>query len=309
MTNTIRGQVLNEAQALTEGDRNQSYGDPKVNLQHHADLFTTYCRIRGLLAPDKAFTASDMAEALNLGKIARRAFNQGHRDSYVDGCAYTAIAYECAEKAIETKAIRPFKGQRDVSGRLEYDGSVWRYVPDTEAMIHQHNKKDVRNELMQAFDTIIDVGGVKPNPDLVNRLLGTDSLATPEDDEEAFEIYFDVLAYDEGKEQYWELVVVGTDPEDRMAHHTIICDEKIPDCLWYTKKLLLAALEKEAESTIKVTPNQFRPGEGSCLHYEDYQVHIAYTLPDHLSQSLDEALNLIKQAVADGGKVVRQSTY
>jgi hypothetical protein len=90
-----REQCLDRAKALTLGDRNKQYGDPYTNLKNHADMFTVFCKARGLLAPDKAFIASDMAECLNLGKIARRAQNVQHVDSYDDGVAYTAIAHEC----------------------------------------------------------------------------------------------------------------------------------------------------------------------------------------------------------------------
>jgi hypothetical protein len=110
MTNTKRGEILAEAKALTEGDRNESYGDPHLNMSHHANLFTEYCRIRGLLTREQAFTSVDMAECMNLGKIARRAQNQGHKDSYVDGAAYTAIAYENYESGKEDVDIREARG-------------------------------------------------------------------------------------------------------------------------------------------------------------------------------------------------------
>ena len=87
-TETIRAVILDEARALTCGNRNADYGDPVANHQHIADIFNA---ITG-----RDISAREAALFHTATKLARRAKNPRHRDSYVDGAAYTAIEYECA---------------------------------------------------------------------------------------------------------------------------------------------------------------------------------------------------------------------
>lgn len=95
---TIRGQILDTAKGLTTGDRNKSYGPPIDNLTTYANLCTAYIFGKGgndneLLALD----AVDAAVLMVLAKVSRIAANRGHKDNYVDGAAYMAIAGECDE--------------------------------------------------------------------------------------------------------------------------------------------------------------------------------------------------------------------
>lgn len=83
-----RIKALHEAAALTGGARNSAYGEPVANMQHTADVFNAMTG-RDLSARE----ASLFMEAV---KIARRVKNPLHRDSYVDGMAYTGMTYECA---------------------------------------------------------------------------------------------------------------------------------------------------------------------------------------------------------------------
>lgn len=80
--------ALQEAITLTAGDRNKAYGDPVPNMQHIAQIFNA---ITG-----RNLTAREIAIVHEATKIARRWHNPLHRDSYVDGMAYTGIEYECA---------------------------------------------------------------------------------------------------------------------------------------------------------------------------------------------------------------------
>jgi hypothetical protein len=95
---TVRGEVLLEGKELTEGDRNKAYGSPYENLSNHAALATSYLIAAKVLPHGSKLYANHMAEIMNLGKIARRAVNPLHRDSYVDGAAYTAIGFETANE-------------------------------------------------------------------------------------------------------------------------------------------------------------------------------------------------------------------
>lgn len=80
--------VLQEAAGLIIGQRNVDYGDPVENHQHIADIANA---ITG-----HSLSARDVALVLASVKLARLAKSPLHRDSYVDLCGYTGIAYECA---------------------------------------------------------------------------------------------------------------------------------------------------------------------------------------------------------------------
>ena len=92
MTDDIpaRLRILARAAEVTGGERQDSYGPVKPNLQRIADLGTTYLDGGGTLTP------VSRAWMMVLLKLARS--NNGwpyHEDNYVDAAAYAAIAGEC----------------------------------------------------------------------------------------------------------------------------------------------------------------------------------------------------------------------
>jgi hypothetical protein len=106
---TVRGSILKQAKNLTEGERDAVYGDCRRNLQNIANMWNGYLSnklqdIRLLTlynadAPshsvvDCTLSASDVSNMLALMKIARVQTNKDHTDSYVDACAYIAMAGE-----------------------------------------------------------------------------------------------------------------------------------------------------------------------------------------------------------------------
>lgn len=84
---TIRSDILSEANTLICGDRQAQYGPPAENFERIAAGW------RVILGCD--VTASQVALAMAWLKIAR-VVNGPHRDSYVDGAAYIALAAELA---------------------------------------------------------------------------------------------------------------------------------------------------------------------------------------------------------------------
>jgi hypothetical protein len=81
----VRAIILREAEELINGDRAQAYGPAEVNFRRIAAgwevIFGT------------TVTPEQVARAMAWLKIAR--LNEGpHRDSYVDGAAYMALAGE-----------------------------------------------------------------------------------------------------------------------------------------------------------------------------------------------------------------------
>lgn len=95
---TIRVQILDTAKKLTTGDRDKSYGPPIDNLTTYANLCTAYIFGKDGNKNDLfALDAVDAAVLMILSKVSRIAANRGHKDNYVDGAAYMAIAGECDE--------------------------------------------------------------------------------------------------------------------------------------------------------------------------------------------------------------------
>lgn len=89
---SVREQVLLDGAALTGGDRNRTYGSPAPNLALQMALWVAYKAVAG----DKHSAAHDAAMQHVFAKVARIASGaRGHRDNYVDGATYLAIAFEC----------------------------------------------------------------------------------------------------------------------------------------------------------------------------------------------------------------------
>ena len=82
--------VLDEADKIIYGDREETYGDPGKNLRIVADYWNTYLSSKwsdfcGMLDYD------DVCNLMVLLKIARLGNTPGHHDSLVDICGYTAL--------------------------------------------------------------------------------------------------------------------------------------------------------------------------------------------------------------------------
>jgi hypothetical protein len=90
---SLRTKILLEANKLTSGDRDKTYGPPIDNLTTYANLCNAYLSGR---PANKELDATDGSILMVLAKISRISGNKNHRDNYVDGTAYMAIAGECA---------------------------------------------------------------------------------------------------------------------------------------------------------------------------------------------------------------------
>jgi hypothetical protein len=88
---TPRRELLEEAADLIDGDRNVTYGSPTQNFSNIAEMWTT--RFSHLLKPGQAFTASVVADAMILVKVARNIAQQ-KRDNYADIAGYAGCGYE-----------------------------------------------------------------------------------------------------------------------------------------------------------------------------------------------------------------------
>jgi hypothetical protein len=92
-----RAGILHEAMQVTSGEREGSYGSPRQNFDNIATLWTAHLSARFGVHID--LTAEDVAWMMSDVKRARAMHSTGHRDNYVDGACYVAIAGELRESA------------------------------------------------------------------------------------------------------------------------------------------------------------------------------------------------------------------
>ena len=90
--NPPRARVLQEAERLTCGDRNRTYGPPTQNFKNIAEFWTT--RIGHKLKDGETITSTDVADLMVLLKVARN-IAQIKKDNFVDAAAYSACGWEC----------------------------------------------------------------------------------------------------------------------------------------------------------------------------------------------------------------------
>jgi hypothetical protein len=84
-----RADILKEADALINGDREADYGTPQSSFGCIATMWAAYL--------GHPVTASDACHMMALLKIARLR-NGPHRDSNVDGAGYMALGAEMSEE-------------------------------------------------------------------------------------------------------------------------------------------------------------------------------------------------------------------
>lgn len=160
---SIRTGILMEANKLTSGDRNKTYGPPIDNLTTYADLCDAYLKA----LPPGPLDAVDGSVLMILAKISRIPRNKNHRDNYVDGSAYFAIAGECAEllkqreleagKKITVSATYNRTNSRPVSSEYPYkdiDGRNYRL----------DNCRDITGAVKKTYEPepdLFDEGGIR----------------------------------------------------------------------------------------------------------------------------------------------------
>lgn len=82
--------ILEEANKITQGDRQKDYGTPKENFEHIAEIFNS---IRGF----KKLSAEDVVYVMLAVKLSRHQ-NKKKRDNLVDIAGYTWVLSEVEEK-------------------------------------------------------------------------------------------------------------------------------------------------------------------------------------------------------------------
>lgn len=88
--------ILQEANRIIYGDREQAYGSPRFNLDTIAQFWSVYLKRKfpehqTPFIDDMDITAEDVAQLMILLKTARLIHNPTHRDSLVDQAGYAAL--------------------------------------------------------------------------------------------------------------------------------------------------------------------------------------------------------------------------
>lgn len=103
---TLRSDVLHEGAKLTSDDRDAIYGDPKINLACAGAVKQVLRRYhemaRGRPIGPGEWEGIDLA-VTKLSRIVTG--STVHKDSYVDGATYLAIAYECAQHNMQPRFV------------------------------------------------------------------------------------------------------------------------------------------------------------------------------------------------------------
>ena len=133
---TMRAELLDEANDLVNGDRNNTYGPPHQDFQHTADMMSAL----GFSHNGKPIEAHHVAMILAAVKLSRLSWSPGKRDSWVDLAGYAACGHEAYEltrpvPVAEVLTIRPedpdmpntwAEAVRKTGGVIREDGSaVW----------------------------------------------------------------------------------------------------------------------------------------------------------------------------------------
>lgn len=85
--------VLQQANEIIYGDREQTYGNPAVNLSTIASYWSTHLSAK--YQQNIQLTTDDVTVMMMQLKIARLANSPKHEDSLVDICGYAALADRC----------------------------------------------------------------------------------------------------------------------------------------------------------------------------------------------------------------------
>jgi hypothetical protein len=87
---TPRQQILQQAEQLITGDRNNQYGPPTQDFQRTAQMWEAYLGV-----PVKAH---DVAALMCLLKLSRIAWQPDKQDSWTDLAGYAACGYETTQQ-------------------------------------------------------------------------------------------------------------------------------------------------------------------------------------------------------------------
>ncbi len=98
--------LLTKTAGLVGGDREKTHGDKVENFDNIAGLWNAYLANMSMELAS-GLTGSQVADMMELMKIARRQTGTFNPDDYVDGAGYAAVAFEC--KVAQEDMDKPFQ--------------------------------------------------------------------------------------------------------------------------------------------------------------------------------------------------------
>lgn len=126
--------ILQEAERLINGDRQEQYGNACESLERIADMWNAY--IFTTSEPPQSLTAMDVANMMVLLKVSRSKTSldrsEFHRDSHVDMAGYAGLGGRAWDEIQESVKPRQWVCIRDVPSGVrvtDKDGDVfvWEY--------------------------------------------------------------------------------------------------------------------------------------------------------------------------------------
>ena len=93
--------LLEKCIELVSNDRAKQHGDWFENHQNIADLWTVYLRMHKKISKDTKIEPDNVAELIELQKIARGALGDFVLDNHIDGASYAAIAGACRYRRLK----------------------------------------------------------------------------------------------------------------------------------------------------------------------------------------------------------------
>jgi hypothetical protein len=91
-----RTDVLQTADTLVNGDRDNQYGDPIDDFRKTASLWTVY--LNAVREERPHLIPHDVAVMMCLLKISRIAWSPENKDHWVDLAGYAACGWDCVER-------------------------------------------------------------------------------------------------------------------------------------------------------------------------------------------------------------------
>jgi hypothetical protein len=92
---STQSDLLRDVAEVVAGERNRSYGSPRVNLDDRtALLWNAYIRSRAYVDTSNALNGIDVCMMMILLKMARIAHDPNVKDNYADIAGYAAAAWE-----------------------------------------------------------------------------------------------------------------------------------------------------------------------------------------------------------------------
>lgn len=123
--------ILQEAERLTNGDRQAQYGPPDQDFRRTADMWTAIWRHK--LLPGESFSTIDVAIAMILLKCSRQTHQQ-KRDNWTDIAGYANCGQKCAEAIEESPSIVGFSCSDPFEG---HDNLVFNLTPQAEILMSE----------------------------------------------------------------------------------------------------------------------------------------------------------------------------